>query len=148
MGAPDSKTTYTITDLAREFGLTTRAIRFYEDHGLLSPSRRGRNRVYEKRDLVRLKLTLRGKRLGLPLSEIRELLDIYDAARDESVQLTEFLATLKRRRELLEQQLEDIEATLAEIRSFENQCRRLLERGAQKVERAPATPRRRKLTLT
>ena len=64
MVASDAKTTYTITDLAREFGLTTRAIRFYEDHGLLSPSRRGRNRVYDKRDLVRLKLTLRGKRLG------------------------------------------------------------------------------------
>jgi DNA-binding transcriptional MerR regulator len=153
MVASDSKTTYTITDLAREFGLTTRAIRFYEDHGLLSPSRRGRNRVYDKRDLVRLKLTLRGKRLGLPLSEIRELLDIYDAARDESVQLTEFLATLSRRRELLEQQLEDIEATLTEIRSFETQCRRLLDRGAvkagtAKTGAAPAKPRARKLTLT
>lgn len=153
MVAPDTKTTYTITDLAREFGLTTRAIRFYEDHGLLSPSRRGRNRVYDKRDLVRLKLTLRGKRLGLPLSEIRELLDIYDAARDESVQLTEFLATLSRRRELLEQQLEDIQATLTEIRSFESQCRRLLDRGvaktgAAKAGAAPAKPRVRKLTLT
>lgn len=76
MGAADLKTSYTITDLAREFGITTRTIRFYEDHGLLAPSRQGRNRVYDKRDLVRLKLTLRGKRLGIPLTEIRELLDI------------------------------------------------------------------------
>ncbi len=138
MGAADLKTSYTITDLAREFGITTRTIRFYEDHGLLAPSRRGRNRVYDKRDLVRLKLTLRGKRLGIPLTEIRELLDIYAAAEDESRQLSEFLATLRRRRELLEQQREDIEATLTEIRTFEAQCKRLLEQGGK-----PARPRAR-----
>ena len=80
-------TTYTITDLAREFGLTTRAIRFYEDHGLIAPTRAGRNRVYGSRDKVRLKLTLRGKRLGLSLSEIRELIDMYDAAKDEHAQV-------------------------------------------------------------
>ena len=125
-----SKTTFTITDLAREFGITTRTIRFYEDHGLLAPARRGRNRVYDKRDLVRLKLTLRGKRLGLPLTEIRELLDIYDAAHDESEQLSQFLVTLRKRREALEQQREDIEATLSEIRAFESQCKRLLDHGA------------------
>ena len=95
--ANDVKSSFTITDLASEFGITTRTIRFYEDHGLLSPARKGRNRVYGKRDVVRLKLTLRGKRLGLPLTEIRELLDIYDAAHDEGEQLTQFLATLRKR---------------------------------------------------
>lgn len=123
----DPKSTFTITELAKEFGITTRTIRFYEDHGLLSPSRQGRNRVYGKRDLVRLKLTLRGKRLGISLTDIREMLDIYDAAQDESEQLTQFLASLRRRREALEQQREDIEATLAEIRAFENQCKKLLD---------------------
>lgn len=146
--------TYTITDLAREFGVTTRTIRFYEDHGLLSPARAGRNRVYDKRDLVRLKLTLRGKRLGLALSEIRELLDVYDAAHDESTQLEQFLAVLRKRREALEQQREDIEATLEEIRSFELQCRRMLEgngrRGPadRKPLPTPGSGRGRKLTLT
>ncbi|MBI1395405.1 MAG: MerR family transcriptional regulator [Betaproteobacteria bacterium] len=131
----DSNKTFTITDLAREFGLTTRTIRFYEDHGLISPTRKGRNRVYDKRDLVRLKLTLRGKRLGLPLTEIRELLDIYDAAQDEGEQLVQFLATLRKRREALEQQREDIEATLTEIRAFEAQCRKLLDAPAPRVTR-------------
>lgn len=145
--------TYTITDLAREFGVTTRTIRFYEDHGLLNPAREGRNRVYDKRDLVRLKLTLRGKRLGLSLSEISELLDIYDAAHDESAQLAQFLVALRKRREALEQQREDIEATIDEIRAFETQCRKQLEASSAKPPRArqPApkpAPRSRKLTLT
>lgn len=135
MGAAEHQTSFTITELAREFGITTRTIRFYEDHGLLAPSRQGRNRVYDRRDLVRLKLTLRGKRLGIPLTEIRELLDIYAAAQDESRQLSEFLATLRRRRELLEQQREDIEATLTEIRAFEAQCKRLLDHGAKPAAR-------------
>jgi DNA-binding transcriptional MerR regulator len=147
-----STETYTITDLAREFGVTTRTIRFYEDHGLLRPGRVGRNRVYDKGDLVRLKLTLRGKRLGLSLTEIRELLEIYDAAHDETAQLSQFLIALRKRREALEQQREDIEATLAEIRAFESQCRRLLEQQGD----PPAARRRRaakggvprKLTLT
>lgn len=138
--ANDVKSSFTITDLASEFGITTRTIRFYEDHGLLSPARKGRNRVYGKRDVVRLKLTLRGKRLGLPLTEIRELLDIYDAAHDEGEQLTQFLATLRKRREALEQQLEDIEATLSEIRAFEAQCKRLLDQG---LAPAKASARRR-----
>ncbi|MFO1321122.1 MAG: MerR family DNA-binding transcriptional regulator [Burkholderiales bacterium] len=136
----DANATFSITDLAREFGITTRTIRFYEDHGLLSPARRGRNRVYDKRDLVRLKLTLRGKRLGFSLTDIRELLDIYDAARDESEQLVQFLASLRRRREALEQQREDIEATLTEIRAFEAQCKRLLDTGGGKPAKSARTP--------
>lgn len=126
--------TYTITDLAREFGLTTRAIRFYEDHGLLAPKRAGRTRVYCHRDRVRLKLTVRGKRLGFSLVEIRELIDMYDASGDDQAQLERFLEVLKKRRAALEQQREDIEAVLQEIGSFEQQCRELLSRRGARVE--------------
>jgi len=123
-----TEATYTITDLAREFGLTTRAIRFYEDQGLLHPQRVGRNRIYANGDRVRLKLTLRGKRLGLSLSEIRELIDMYGAAKGDRQQLQRFLEVLQNRRSALEQQREDIEAVLGEISSFEQQCRALLRK--------------------
>jgi DNA-binding transcriptional MerR regulator len=119
--------TYSIADLAREFEMTPRAIRYYEDHGLLSPERKGMQRVYSKRDRTRLKLTLRGKRLGLSLAEIRELIDMYDTtADDESPQLLKFLTVLSRRKAALEQQREDIEEVLAEINRFEQQCQQLL----------------------
>jgi len=118
--------TYTITALATEFGVTTRTMRHYEDQGLLSPRREGTNRVFSNRDRVRLKLALRGKRLGFSLAEIRELFDLYDQARDEKRQLQEFIAKLERRRAMLEQQREDIEVMLNEIVFFENQCRKLL----------------------
>ena len=120
--------TFTITELAREFNITSRTIRFYEDQGLLSPRRAGRVRVYGKRDRTRLKLTLRGKRLGLSLAEIKELLDLYDTARDESAQIYKFLVALSKRRAALEQQREDIEAVLSEIHALEKQCRALLEK--------------------
>ena len=119
-------TTFTISELAREFGVTTRTIRFYEDQGLLSPKREGISRVFSPRDRVRLKLALRGKRLGFSLAEIRELFELYDVSRDEHKQLEEFLARLERRRVHLEQQREDIEVMLREIDFFANQCRRLL----------------------
>ena len=119
-------TTFTISELAREFGVTTRTIRFYEDEGLLSPMREGTNRVFSQRDRVRLKLALRGKRLGFTIAEIRELFELYDVSRDEHKQLEEFLARLERRRAHLEQQREDIEIMLREIDFFANQCRRLL----------------------
>ena len=118
--------TFTISELAREFGVTTRTIRFYEDEGLLSPAREGTNRIFSQRDRVRLKLALRGKRLGFSLTEIRELFELYDISRDEHKQLQEFLARLERRRAHLEQQREDIEVMLREIDFFANQCRRLL----------------------
>lgn len=121
--------TYTITELAREFDITPRAIRFYEDQGLISPRREGtggRTRVYGARDRTRLKLTLRGKRLGLTLSEIKDLVDMYESPKDSTAQLTRFLAVLARHREALEQQREDIEVTLAEITGHEDQCRRML----------------------
>ncbi len=118
--------TYTISDLAREFALTTRAIRFYEDEGLLAPRRDGRRRVYGERERVRIKLILRGKRLGLSLSEIRELLDLYDTTRSERPQLVKFLQVLSQRRAMLKQQQEDIAIVLAEIESLERQCRKRL----------------------
>ena len=118
--------TYTISDLAKEFAVTTRTIRYYEDQGLLNPKRERLNRVFTQRDRVRLKLALRGKRLGFSLGEIRELFELYDVSRDEQRQLEEFLARLERRRALLEQQREDIEVMLNEINFFAGQCLRLL----------------------
>jgi DNA-binding transcriptional MerR regulator len=126
--------TYSISDLAREFALTTRAIRFYEDCGLVTPRRNGRARVYGDRERVRIKLILRGKRLGLALSEIRELLDLYEVARNERAQIAKFLALLADRRARLFQQKEDIDAVLAEIDGIERDCRRRLkeEEGANR----------------
>jgi DNA-binding transcriptional MerR regulator len=118
--------TCTITELANEFDITARAIRFYEDLGLLAPQRAGRNRIYTQRDRTRLKLTLRGKRLGLSLSEIKQLVDMYDSPSDTTQQLQAFLAVLGEHRRLLEQQREDIEITLAEIAQHEARCRSLL----------------------
>jgi DNA-binding transcriptional MerR regulator len=121
--------TYTITELAREFDVTARAIRFYEDQGLLSPSREGaggRSRVYTARDRTRLKLTLRGKRLGLALSEIKSLVDMYESPKDTSAQMHRFMTVLAQHRETLEQQREDIEVALAEISAHEDDCKRLL----------------------
>ena len=120
--------TFTISELAREFDLTTRAIRFYEDSGLLQPARRGRNRVYSARDRTRLKLTLRGKRLGLTLAEVKELVDMYESPRDTQPQLNKFLRVLGAHREQLEQRLNDLHATLDEVRAQEKEARRLLAR--------------------
>jgi DNA-binding transcriptional MerR regulator len=125
--------TYSISELAREFGVTTRTIRFYEDQGLLSPKRAGPTRIFSNRDRVRLKLALRGKRLGFSLAEIRELFELYDVSRDEKKQLAAFLVRLERRRALLEQQREDVEVMLSEIDFFANQCRRLLK-GSSEAE--------------
>jgi DNA-binding transcriptional MerR regulator len=127
VATPSSHATYTISDLAREFALTTRAIRFYEDCGLLTPERAKRTRIYGERERVRLKLILRGKRLGLALSEIGELLDLYEVRRNERAQLTAFLALLSERRMRLLQQREDIEIVLAEIDGIERECRRRLK---------------------
>ena len=127
--------TYTITELSREFDITPRAIRFYEDQGLLAPLREGsgKSRVYTTRDRTRLKLTLRGKRLGLTLSDIRELIDMYESPRDEAAQLAKFLQVLGTHRAQLEQQQVDIEAQLKEIGAFESQCRkRLGEKGGRR----------------
>ncbi|GAA6141357.1 MerR family DNA-binding transcriptional regulator [Hydrogenophaga sp. 5NK40-0174] len=124
-----SSTTYSIGDLAREFDLTTRAIRFYEDMGLLEPRREGpggRNRVYSSRDRTRLKLTLRAKRLGLSLSEAKDIIDMYDSPRDTGPQLKKFLTVLAEHKRQLEEQLADLEANLAEVRDHEKEARALL----------------------
>lgn len=129
VSSPGPAVTYTIGELAREFDLTTRAIRFYEDCGLLQPRREGRNRVYTPRDRTRLKLTLRGKRLGLTLSEVKELVDMYESPRDTVPQLRKFLSVLALHRAQLEQQMADLHVTLDEVRAHEKETRRLLAEG-------------------
>ena len=119
-------TTYRIAELAREFGITPRAMRFYEDQGILNPTRQGANRIYSGRDRGRLRLALRARRLGFTLAAIRGLFDLYDKACDDVSQLDAFLVRLGEHRALLQQQREDIEAMLAETDFFESQCRRLL----------------------
>jgi DNA-binding transcriptional MerR regulator len=118
--------TFTITELAQEFDVTPRAIRFYEDMGLLQPARAGRNRVYSQRDRTRLKLTLRGKRLGFSLLEIRQLVTMYDSDSDTAPQLQAFVQVLAAHRAQLEQQLEDIRVTLDELATHEARCHQLL----------------------
>ena len=133
--AKSAAKSFTITELATEFDVTPRAIRFYEDVGLLEPQRAGRNRVYSQRERTRLKLTLRGKRLGLSLQEIKQLVDMYDSPSDTAPQLEAFLAVLRAHRKQIELQLEDIRVTLEEIAQHEARCERLLEAAA-----APAMP--------
>ena len=121
--------TYSISDLAKEFDLTTRAIRFYEDMGLLQPERSGpggRNRVYSARDRTRLKLTLRAKRIGLSLSEAKEILQMYDSPRDTGPQLRRFLEVLAAHRKQLEDQIAEIQANLDEVKVHDKEARALL----------------------
>ncbi len=121
--------TYSISELAAEFKVTPRAIRFYEDHGLLAPKRVGSNgmqRVYSLRDRTRLKLTLRGKRLGLTLTQIAELVNMYDTPRDTGAQLERFIAVLDQHKDRLEQQLDDLKVTLLEIAEHRHHCEQLL----------------------
>ncbi len=120
---------FSISELASEFDVTPRAIRFYEDHGLLAPKRAGQRRIYSLRDRTRLKLTLRGKRLGLSLSEVRELIDMYEPGRDERPQMERFLAVLGSHKASLLQQRADIEAQLSELLAFEKKVRKQLKRG-------------------
>lgn len=122
---------YTISDLAKEFDLTTRAIRFYEDMGLLSPQREGvggRSRVYGARDRTRLKLTLRAKRLGLSLTEAKDIIDLYDSPRDTGVQLKKFLSVLATHKRELEEQMIDLQANLDEVKTHEKEAKALLSK--------------------
>ena len=123
--------TYSISDLAQEFDLTTRAIRFYEDMGLLQPEREGANgrtRVYSPRDRTRLRLTLRAKRLGLSLVEAKEIIELYDSPRDTGVQLERFLEVLGYHRQQLESRMEDLQVTLDEVRTHEKEAKSLLRK--------------------
>jgi DNA-binding transcriptional MerR regulator len=128
--------TYTISDLAKEFDLTTRAMRFYEDMGLLQPERTGpggRNRMYSSRDRTRLKLTLRAKRLGLSLTEAKEIIEMYDSPRDTGPQLRKFLAILSQHRKQIEDQLADLQAQLDEVKTHEKEAKSLLARIERKA---------------
>ncbi len=118
---------YTIAELAREFALTPRAIRFYEEAGLLAPQREGRQRVYSQGDRTRLKLTQRGKRLGLSLAEIKELVMMYESPRDTVPQLRRYLEVLAEHRADIEGRMADLKATLAELRAYEIEARGLLK---------------------
>ena len=119
---------YSITDLAREFDVTTRTIRFYEDQELIEPERQGQPRIYSQRDRVRLRLIMRGKRLGFSLKEIRDLLDLYDGDRSEITQLTILVSKINERRDALRTQREDIDATLDELDKLEESCQGELSR--------------------
>ncbi|HLR12130.1 MAG TPA: MerR family DNA-binding transcriptional regulator [Burkholderiaceae bacterium] len=118
--------TWTISELAREFSVTPRTLRFYEDQGILAPRRQGRNRVYAARDRARLRLALRGKRLGLQLSEIVSLIDMYDGPGTTRAQLQQYLSVLQEHRQMLEQQRRDIDLTLADIDEQQARCEALM----------------------
>jgi DNA-binding transcriptional MerR regulator len=120
--------TYGIAELAGEFGVTIRTVRFYEDKGLLSPERDGQRRIYSPRDRVRLRLIMRGKRLGLSLEEIGELIDLYDVDPSEVTQLNHFVDVIQQRRNILEGQKRDIDESLAELTRLEKQCRDILSK--------------------
>ena len=122
--------TYSISQLAQEFDVTTRTIRFYEDQGLLEPQRDGQRRIYTRRDRVRLMLILRGKRIGLSLLEIRELFDLYDAASNDEPQLREFIRILSRKEQQLQEQLDDIRVVMGEISQIRSQCEKALGKQA------------------
>jgi len=142
---------HSISDLAREFDLTTRAIRFYEDLGLLQPQRTGplgRNRVYSARDRTRLKLTLRAKRLGLSLTEAKDIIDTYDSPRDTGAQLQKFLDVLARHRAQVEGQLADLQANLEEIKTHQREARALLARMDVTAPKAAPKPARKTTART
>jgi DNA-binding transcriptional MerR regulator len=124
--ANDIEPVYSITDLAQELDLTTRTIRFYEDRGLLRPARRGQQRIYSRADKTRLKLVLRGKRLGWPLDDIREMIELYDSPDGERKQLEVMLTKIAQSRATLLQQREDIELALSEFDDIETRCREQL----------------------
>lgn len=128
--------TYSISDLAREFDLTTRAMRFYEDMGLLQPTRSGpggRNRIYSTRDRTRLKLTLRAKRLGLSLTEAKDIIDMYDSPLDTAAQLEKFLAVLADHQRQLQAQMADLQANMDELKVHQKEARALLAKARQKA---------------
>ena len=122
-----AQASYSISELSREFEVTTRTIRFYEEEGLLRPERVGRQRVYSPGDRVRLKLILRGKRLGFSISEIGDIIQMYDSTPGESGQLPYFIDRIQHRRHALQQQHDDIEVTLRELNQIEKQCRLQLQ---------------------
>jgi len=122
-----NSTTYSISDLSKEFDITTRSIRFYEDQGLLSPTRKGQTRIYNQRDKVRLKLILRGKRLGFSLAETGRLFELYDVDKTSAKQLNSIMELINNKKNDLKQQLEDINAVLIELNDLEDNCQETLK---------------------
>ncbi|WP_323993941.1 MerR family transcriptional regulator [Aeromonas hydrophila] len=121
-GLAGKEVTYSISELAHEFDITPRTIRYYEDEGLITPTREGQTRIYSHKDKIRLKLTLRGKRLGFSLAEIRELFDMYDTDRSSKTQLHSMIQLIEAKRHSLRQQLEDIQMVMAELEAAEQRC--------------------------
>ncbi|MBW3696664.1 MerR family DNA-binding transcriptional regulator [Vibrio sp. T187] len=119
--------TFKISELAKEFEITTRSIRFYEDMGLIHPSRQGNTRVYQRRDKIRLKLILRGKRLGFSLAEIRDLFELYDTNQSD-VQLEKMLNIIDEKQLLLQRQLDDINVVMTELNTARERCHQALNR--------------------
>lgn len=117
---------YSIGELSKEFDITTRSIRFYEDQGLLTPTRNGQTRIYNQRDRVRLKLILRGKRLGFSLAETGRLFELYDADKSSAKQLTSMIELINQKKNDLKQQLNDINAVLIELNDLEDNCQSIL----------------------
>lgn len=121
---------YTITELTREFGVSTRTIRFYEDEGLMKPVRRGRTRLFRPSDRVLLKQILRGKRLGFSIAEIREIIEVYKAPSGEEGQIKLMIAGINEKRANLEQKRRDIDESIREMDAAEESCfERLAELG-------------------
>jgi len=129
--------TYSISDLAREFDVTPRTIRHYEDEGLLSPARNGKQRIYTARDRTRLALVLRGKRLGFSLAEAREIIDLYSAPQGEVGQLQALLEKLDEKRAILEDKRRDLESALNNMDRYAERCRERLTE-LQAMEKAAA----------
>jgi DNA-binding transcriptional MerR regulator len=121
-----NQVTYAIGELAREFDISTRSIRFYEDQGLILPARKGQTRIYNQRDRVRLKLILRGKRLGFSLAETGRLFELYDADKSSATQLKTIMDLISNKKNDLNQQLEDIQAVLIELTGLEKNCQNAL----------------------
>jgi len=128
------QSTYSISELAKEFDITTRSIRFYEDQGLLNPQRQGQTRIYSKRDRVRLKLILRGKRLGFSLAETGQLFELYDADKSSVTQLTTMLKLIELKKSELHQQMDDIKVVLMELITVEKRCRETLSDAKRPTE--------------
>lgn len=114
--------TYSISELAEEFSVTLRSIRFYEDQGLLKPQREGKNRIFSRQDRARLKLILRGKRLGFTLNDIQELFNLYDAEAQNKKQVQAMLNTIRARQYKLLQQQADIDLIMMELNAAERRC--------------------------
>tara|TARA_R110000823_G_scaffold198080_8_gene329259 strand:- start:10347 stop:10751 length:405 start_codon:yes stop_codon:yes gene_type:complete len=128
-------TSYTISELAKEFGITTRTIRFYEEKGLLNPSREGGKRIYSPADRVRIRLILRGKRIGMTLRECVEVIDMYDPANNNAEQIHALLARVDERRDKLLQQKADIDAMLAGLEHVESLCASALSAANESANR-------------